>query len=167
MRAQQKQNLATFLRIGTEGSSALNVSAEASPSGEELTDSSDNSLPHCMVSGAGTPEANGIYYLIESTIESRDTPRYENEHGVNMSRERIKKHWGWIIGKAPVAFYGKRTEELLPPKRGWKKYGGTFAVRVSSFALSLAKPLSRISNRFHSSILMFDVQARHRYQLLR
>lgn len=53
--------------------------------------------------------------------------RHEH-HNYTLARFKIGGKYGWIIGQDRKAIYGVRTEELLPPQKGWKSVNrGTFS----------------------------------------
>eukprot|EP00948_MAST-09A_sp_MAST-9A-sp1_P001105 g1105.t1 len=118
--------------------------------------SAADSRIYIKISGAGSAEANGTYFLCEGIREMNagesEAPCYRNEEtGMMLSREKIKKHYGWIIGKIPLALYGIRTSEMLPPKRGWKKYGGKTPVPTITMGPGKHAPIPYGSQKRQSS----------------
>jgi len=70
----------------------------------------------------GVGPANGVYKPIGTKRE--DAYVYRNDNGFELSREKVDKI-GWILGKAPEAYYGIPSKSLTPPQRGWKCYKGS------------------------------------------
>jgi len=70
----------------------------------------------------GVKLANGYYKPTGRKRE--DAYVYRNANGFELSREKVDKI-GWILGKAPEAFYGIPSKSLTPPQRGWKCYKGS------------------------------------------
>ena len=85
----------------------------------------------CNVHGAKTkPMVNGSYLLQKKRhIKSKYTMLFRHEHhNYTLARFKIGGKYGWIIGQDRKAIYGVRTEELLPPQKGWKSVNrGTFS----------------------------------------
>jgi tetratricopeptide (TPR) repeat protein len=71
-----------------------------------------------VLSGAGSDELNGPWHRDGSAV--RNGARvYTNGAGFVMSREVISGGEGWIIGRAPKAYYGFQTKDVLAPETGW------------------------------------------------
>ena len=85
----------------------------------------------CNVRGAKTrPTVNGSYLLQKrGHVKSKYTMLFRHEHhNYTLARFKIGGKYGWIIGDDRKAIYGVRTEELLPPQKGWKSVNrGTFS----------------------------------------
>ena len=85
----------------------------------------------CNVRGAKTrPTVNGSYLLQKrGHVKSKYTMLFRHEHhNYTLARFKIGGKYGWIIGEDRKAIYGVRTEELLPPQKGWKAVNrGTFS----------------------------------------
>lgn len=89
-------------------------------------------LPKAVViSGAGTPEANGIYKA--TTTEYCDAPVYEHmERGADLKITREphtnpktgKTKHGWLLGLKKTPLYGAPSESLSVPAVGWKQFSG-------------------------------------------
>lgn len=88
--------------------------------------SMDERRPHCMVEGAGMAECNGMYRLVRSHQDSPWTMQFKHVDNPSLKIVRCKANgqWGWVLGQEGKAFYGKRTEELIPPQRGWRNFKG-------------------------------------------
>ena len=85
----------------------------------------------CYVRNAvSNPRVNGAYKLQErGHIHSKHTMFFKHENGIySLARFKIGGKYGWVIGQDRKAIYGVRTEELYPPKQGWKTVArGTFS----------------------------------------
>ena len=89
--------------------------------------SMDERRPHCMVEGAGMAECNGMYRLVRSHQDSPWTMQFKHvdNPSIKIVRCLANGQYGWVIGQEGKAFYGKRSDELIPPQRGWRKFKGT------------------------------------------
>lgn len=80
------------------------------------------------ISGAGHPDANGLYVAIGATWH--DAPAYENDKKCFLSREPHnnsktgKTTYGWIIGKDRKPLYAVESESKTPPTSGWRRFAG-------------------------------------------
>eukprot|EP00962_Isochrysis_galbana_P030033 scaffold9715_cov113-Isochrysis_galbana.AAC.9 len=97
-----------------------------------------------VLSGAGSEELNGPFHRDGSAV--RNGARvYTNGAGFVMSREVINGGEGWIIGRAPKAYYGFQTKDTLAPETGWsvqehgKAPSPTVAAMEPAMAVEAAK----------------------------
>lgn len=90
----------------------------------------DKVMHHYWIKEAGDPECIGEYY---PTGDSRnDTPVYQNDRGIILSREEQpadvdgNEYFGWVLGnmeeRRPV--YGVMTEDVSVPTLGWQAFTG-------------------------------------------
>jgi len=71
-----------------------------------------------VVEGAGTTAINGTYHRNGESI--RNGARvFKGPHDYCMSRECVSGGEGWIIGKAPRAFYAYQTKDKLASEKDW------------------------------------------------
>lgn len=93
-----------------------------------IIESIRNSGPAICVSGAGSVDANGLYYPTGKSWHS--APVYENDKKCLLSREPHKNaktgqtSYGWIIGQDRKPLYAVQTDSVEPPSSGWKKFTG-------------------------------------------
>ena len=71
-----------------------------------------------MLTGAGSAELNGVY-LRQKTGAKRNGARVYEKGEYMLSREVIGGGAGFIVGKAPRAFYAYQTEDTVAPESGW------------------------------------------------
>ena len=78
-----------------------------------------NSDPWCViVSGAGTEKVNGRYERDGEAVRNGGRV-YKGPNGFSFSFECVSGGEGWILGKAPRAFYAMQTQDKIPPEDGW------------------------------------------------
>mmetsp|Transcript_141403 Transcript_141403/g.271311 ORF Transcript_141403/g.271311 Transcript_141403/m.271311 type:complete len:450 (-) Transcript_141403:163-1512(-) len=93
-----------------------------------IIESITTSGPAVCVSGAGSVDANGLYY--PTGKKWHNAPVYENDKKCLLSREPHKNaktgetSYGWIIGQDRKPLYAVKTEFIEPPASGWKKFTG-------------------------------------------
>ena len=71
-----------------------------------------------VVSGAGIEKIDGEYHRMGESV--RNGARvYQGPNGFVMSRECVSGGEGWIVGKAPRAYYACQTKDTLAPEDTW------------------------------------------------
>ena len=70
------------------------------------------------ITGAGSAEINGVYYRERSNPKRNGARVYQKDEYV-FSREVIGGGAGFVVGKAPRAFYALQTEDTVAPETGW------------------------------------------------
>lgn len=81
-----------------------------------------------LVTGAGSDDVNGLY--VPTGRKWHEAEIFENDKLCMLSREPHKSQktgltsYGWILGQDRKPMYAVQSEEILPPKSGWKKFTG-------------------------------------------
>ena len=70
------------------------------------------------VVGAGTEKVNGRYERDGESVRNGGRV-YKGPNGYSFSYESVSGGAGWILGKAPRAFYAMQIEDKIPPEEGW------------------------------------------------
>ena len=87
-----------------------------------------------LVTGAGSEDVNGLY--VPSGKSWHEAEVFENDRHCMLSREPHQSRktgitsYGWILGQDRKPMYAVQSEELLPPKSGWKKFSGLGPIPV-------------------------------------
>lgn len=98
-----------------------------------------------LVTGAGSDDVNGLY--IPTGRQWHEAEVYENDKLCMLSREPHKSQktgltsYGWILGQDRKPMYAVQSDEMVPPKSGWKKFSGQLpipAVEASEKSLKTA-----------------------------
>ena len=71
-----------------------------------------------IVSGAGTEKLNGVYARDGEAVRNGGRV-FKGPNGFGLSYECVSGGAGWIIGKAPRAFYANQTKDKSPPEEDW------------------------------------------------
>ena len=71
-----------------------------------------------LVSGAGTEKINGVYERDGEAVRNGGRV-YKGPNGYSFSFECVSGGEGWILGKAPRAFYAIQTKDKVPPEEAW------------------------------------------------
>ena len=70
------------------------------------------------VSGAGNEQVNGRYERDGEAVRNGGRV-YVGPNGFSFSYECVSGGAGWILGKAPKAYYAQQTTDKVPPEEGW------------------------------------------------
>ena len=70
------------------------------------------------VVGAGTEKVNGRYERDGEAVRNGGRV-FKGPNGYSFSYECVSGGAGWILGKAPRAYYANQTEDKIPPEEGW------------------------------------------------
>ena len=89
---------------------------------------------HAVVSGSDEDRLNGVYHLVTyrdyAVTKVSNVPgslyfRNPNTEAV-LTRQRVGEKCGWVIGLEGKAYYGAKTEDLMPPQGTtnipWKRF---------------------------------------------
>ncbi len=71
-----------------------------------------------VVSGGGTEKLNGVYARDGEAVRNGGRV-FKGPNGFGLSYECVSGGAGWIIGKAPRAFYANQTTDKSPPEEDW------------------------------------------------
>lgn len=71
-----------------------------------------------IVSGAGSERVNGTYERDGEAVRNGGRV-YNGPNGYSFSFECVSGGEGWILGKAPRAFYAIQTKDKIPPETDW------------------------------------------------
>ncbi|KOO23961.1 hypothetical protein Ctob_008888 [Chrysochromulina tobinii] len=71
-----------------------------------------------IVSGAGVEMLNGVYARDGEAVRNGGRV-FNGPNGFGLSYECVSGGAGWIIGKAPRAFYANQTADKVPPEEDW------------------------------------------------
>lgn len=138
-----------------------------------IIESAGTSGTAVCISGAGSADANGLYYATGKTWHNATV--YENDKKCLLSREPHRNaktgetSYGWIIGQDRKPLYAVQTAALDPPTKGWKKFTGLLPLPeimgpVDSSAASVAAATSLkecgkvlfTANRYDESEMVFS-----------
>jgi len=137
---------------------AIATSAWLWPGGSMVAEEADA----FVIAGAGFDDANGLYTPTGKMWHG--APVYENDRKCLLSREPHKDQkknltsYGWIIGQDRKPLYAIKTEAMVPPASGWKRFEGSLPMPqvkgcngLAAGALEAAKSFKEQGNGLFNS----------------
>ena len=96
-----------------------------------------------VVSGAGSEKVNGLYERDGEAVRNGGRV-YKGPNGYSFSFECVSGGEGWILGKAPRAFYAVQTTDKIPPEADWsiQEHG-----KVPAPTFTHIEPLDAVNER--------------------
>jgi bacterioferritin (cytochrome b1) len=128
---------------------------------------------HAVVSGSDEDRLNGVYHLVTyrdyAVTKVSNVPgslyfRNPNTEAV-LTRQRVGEKCGWVIGLEGKAYYGAKTEDLMPPQGTtnipWKRFSPrrmSFSETVSGETLKVLvrRPKSLPKNAMEQATVDFE-----------